>query len=67
MRNSDGTFVIKRGLRIGDLEAETDADLLSTCFVDNGDLELLLDVQRPESIIIGRTGSGKSALFLQIQ
>ena len=67
MRNSDGTFVIKRGLRIGDLEAETDADLLSTCFVDNGDLELLLDVQRPESIIIGRTGSGKSALLLQIQ
>ena len=58
-------ITIKRGLRIGDLEAETDKDLLSACFVDNGDLDLLVDVGKPESIIVGRTGSGKSALFVR--
>lgn len=63
---SDAKIVIKRGLRVGDLEAETDKDLLSKCFVDNGDVELLEDVKRPESIIVGRTGSGKSALILRI-
>lgn len=60
-------IVIKRGLRIGDLEAETDADLLNACFVDNGELELLMDVNKPESIVLGRTGSGKSALIVEIQ
>lgn len=63
----ENQIVIKRGLRIGDLEAETDRDLLFKCFIDNGDIELLLDVDKPESIVIGRTGSGKSALLLQIQ
>lgn len=59
-------IIIKRGLRIGDLDAETDVDLLKSCFIDNGELELLEDVTRPESIIVGRTGSGKSALLLTL-
>ena len=67
LSNTANPILIKRGLRIGDLEAETDKELLSACFVDNGDLDLLIDVDRPESIIVGRTGSGKSALLLQIQ
>lgn len=56
---------IKKGLRIGDLDAETDRDLMNQCFVDNGDLQTLLDVSKPESIITGRTGAGKSALLLR--
>ncbi len=64
MNNND--IVIKRGLRLGDLEAETDKDLLLQCFVDVGDIERLTDVEKPESIIVGRTGSGKSALLLKI-
>lgn len=67
MSNLINPIIIKRGLRIGDLEAETDKELLSACFIDNGDLDLLVDVDKPESIIVGRTGSGKSALLLQIQ
>lgn len=67
MSSKANPIIIKRGLRIGDLEAETDKDLLSACFVDNGDLDLLIDVGKPESIIVGRTGSGKSALLLQAQ
>lgn len=64
---SNNPIIIKRGLRIGDLEAETDADLLSSCFVDNGELDLLIDVNKPESIVLGRTGSGKSALLIELQ
>lgn len=67
MSKRENPIVIKKGLRIGDLEAETDKDLLSACFVDTGDIDLLLDVDKPESIVVGRTGSGKSALLLQLQ
>lgn len=67
MSDKANPIIIKRDLRIGDLEAEIDKELLSACFVDNGDLDLLIDVDKPESIIVGRNGSGKSALLLQIQ
>ncbi len=60
-------IIIRRGLRIGDLEAETDEDLLTACFVDNGELDLLRNVERPESVIVGRTGAGKSALLLKFK
>jgi len=67
LNNLDNAIIIKRGLRIGDLEAETDKELLSACFVDNGDVDLLIDVETPESIVVGRTGAGKSALLLKVQ
>lgn len=58
-------ITIRPNLRIGDLDAETDSDLLKSCFVDNGTLEIVMDVTCPESIILGRTGSGKSALLIK--
>lgn len=58
---------ITRNLKIGALDAEGDSELLNRCFVDNGYLERLLDVESPASIILGRTGSGKSALLYKIQ
>jgi len=57
---------IKRNLNIGDLDAETDNEFLDTCFVDKGYLEDLLDVKNPCSIIVGRTGAGKSALLYKV-
>ncbi|WP_457809297.1 P-loop ATPase, Sll1717 family [Kushneria sp. EE4] len=57
---------IKKGLKIGELDAEADSDLLATCFVDNGQLGDLLDIQSPASVVLGRTGSGKSALLYKI-
>ncbi|MFC3851289.1 P-loop ATPase, Sll1717 family [Salinispirillum marinum] len=59
-------ITIKKGLKIGELDAEADFDLLKSCFVDNGQLENLLDIKSPASIILGRTGSGKSALLYKI-
>jgi hypothetical protein len=59
-------IVIKKGLKIGELDAEADESLLETCFVDNGQLKPLLDVNSPASIVLGRTGAGKSALLYKI-
>lgn len=39
----------------------------SSCFVDNGQLEQLLDVNANSSIIVGRTGAGKSAMLLKLR
>lgn len=57
---------IKRNLSIGDLDAETDNEFLDTCFVDKGYLDDLLDVKNPCSIIVGRTGAGKSSLIYKV-
>lgn len=59
-------ITIKKGLKIGELDAEADAELLASCFVDNGQLGALLDIQSPASVVLGRTGSGKSAMLYKI-
>ena len=51
---------------IGAAAAEEDEKYLSNCFVDNGDLSIILDCNNPKRIIIGRTGSGKTALIKQV-
>ena len=63
----ENTIKITRNLKIGALDAETDYKLLDKCFVDKGDLSALLDVTDPSAIILGRTGSGKSALVHRIE
>ncbi len=59
-------ILIKKGLKVGELDAEADGDLLKDCFVDNGQLTDLLDISSAASIVLGRTGSGKSALLYKI-
>ncbi len=56
-------FVFKKNMKIGSPDAEADHELLLTCFLDTGDLQVLSDTSRHECIILGRTGSGKSALI----
>tara|TARA_B110000879_G_C11136002_1_gene498130 strand:+ start:95 stop:1756 length:1662 start_codon:yes stop_codon:yes gene_type:complete len=60
------SIIIKKGLKIGELDAEADTDLLNTCFVDNGQVSSLLDISSPASVVLGRTGSGKSAILYKI-
>ena len=60
------TIVIKKGLKLGELDAEADEKYLDRCFVDTGYISTLLDTDSPASIILGRTGSGKSALIYGI-
>lgn len=60
------TLKITRNLKVGALDAEADTDLLNKCFVDNGYLAQIMDVESPASIVLGRTGSGKSALLYKV-
>jgi len=57
---------ITRNLKVGALDAEADTELLNKCFIDNGYLSQIMDVDSPASIILGRTGSGKSALLYKV-
>jgi hypothetical protein len=59
-------YVIGPQSRIGMADAQNDAVFLQSCFVDSG---LFADVMRfdsPRFIILGRTGSGKTALIQRL-
>jgi hypothetical protein len=60
---SNNNFIFKRHDTIGNPSAESDTRFLSTCFVDNGELEILCDYNDQRGIIVGRTGAGKTALL----
>jgi len=60
---SKDVFKFRRNDRIGSAAAEDDHDFLSTCFVDTGDLDILQGMNDNRQIIVGRTGTGKSALI----
>ena len=56
-------FIYKKHMSIGEVDAESDKQYLRTCFIDNGDYDVLEDTDAPQAIITGRTGVGKSALI----
>ncbi|WP_368910526.1 P-loop ATPase, Sll1717 family [Proteus vulgaris] len=60
---NNNPVVIRQNFKIGELDAESDIQLLESCFVDSGYLSKLLDPLDTSSIVIGRTGAGKSALL----
>jgi hypothetical protein len=60
-------FVFKKHMSVGEADAENDKSFLEDCFVDIGDYEILEDTSTPQSIILGRTGIGKSALIEQLE
>lgn len=53
--------------QIGAAAAELDDHYLRQCFIDTGDLDIIKDCNDPRLILIGRTGSGKSAIIRQLQ
>src|SRR5271156_2793856 len=59
-------FAFRRHDNVGAAAAEDDREFLLQCFVDNGDLQALLDCSNAKRIIVGRTGAGKSALLAKI-
>ena len=59
-------FLFKTFDNVGVAAAEDDSDFLRECFVDTGHLEVLSNCVDPRSIIVGRTGSGKTALLTML-
>lgn len=51
---------------VGAADAEEDISFLQDCFVDTGDLQALRNLTCARRIVIGRTGSGKSALLWRL-
>ena len=62
----DIAFVFKQSDQVGAAGAELDQKYLSTCYVDTGALGLLEDLNDYRQIVLGRTGTGKSALLAEI-
>lgn len=60
-------FCFTRHDDIGAAAAEEDGEFLDACYVDTGDLDVLLAPENPKRVIVGRTGAGKSALLSHIQ
>jgi hypothetical protein len=60
-------FRFKRHDHIGSADAEQDEEYLRECFVSTGDLDVLRNCRNSRSIVIGRTGSGKSALLIRLK
>ena len=62
-KNKTSKFRFRKLDNVGTADAEDDP-FLADCFVDTGDLQVLQDCSDPRGIIVGRTGSGKTALLL---
>ena len=60
------TVVIKKYTSIGEPDAESDNDL-DQVFLYKEEYDVLIDTNTSKSIIIGRTGSGKSASLRLIE
>lgn len=59
-------FKFKKNSNIGSPDAETD-DILFDVFVDIDNLDEIIDTRSQKSILIGRTGTGKSAIIKYVK
>lgn len=65
MAKSD-KFNFRKLDRIGAADAEDDRQFLQNCFVETGDLAALRSSQDSRTILLGRTGTGKTALLQRL-
>lgn len=65
-RSEQAKFRFRKLDRIGAIDAEEDSTYLDQCFVDTGLLTVLRDLADRRRLVLGRTGSGKTALLLRL-
>jgi len=65
--NKQANPIIKRNDNIGTGDADTDQAFHDACFVEKGDLKVITECEDPRCILLGRTGSGKTALINEIR
>ncbi len=61
-----GRFRFKKLDSVGAADADEDNHFLRSCFVNTGELNALRDCSSPRRLVLGRTGSGKSALLIKL-
>lgn len=59
-------FKFRKNDDIGAADADDDIDFLADCFVNTGDFDTAIDCNSSKRIIVGRTGSGKTAIIKKI-
>lgn len=59
-------FQYKASDRIGYADAKNDASFLEDCYLEKGHIKRVLDTTDPGTILVGRTGCGKTAGLLYI-
>lgn len=62
-----GKITLRPGVHIGAPAAEDDALFLEKCFVDLPIVEQLKDIDSSKCVLLGRTGSGKTAILNHIE
>ena len=67
MAKKSGEFKFRKHDNIGAAAAEQDTKYLYECFIDNGDLKEIADIDSAIAIVRGRTGAGKSALLERLR
>lgn len=60
-------FIFKNNDKVGAADAKTDKQTLLATFIDTGDYSAIKDFDRPERYILGRAGSGKTALITRLE
>ena len=66
-RTQPSEFKFRKTDTIGAVSAEDDTEFLEICFVETEDYEALRNIKDIRQIVLGRTGSGKSALFERLK
>jgi len=56
-------IVLNRSMNLGTGMAENDNDFLTQCFLETPEYKTILDFNDKKNILLGRTGSGKTALI----
>lgn len=66
-RQVSNPVILRRGVGIGSGNAESDDEFLFDCFIDNPAAETALHVSHPGMVLVGRTGSGKTAILRHVE
>jgi hypothetical protein len=64
---TSGRFRFQKHAQVGAPAAEDDAHFLKTCFIDTGDLKVLRNIEDHKALVVGRVGTGKSALLEKLK
>ena len=60
-------ITFKRSMNIGTISAENDKEFLENCFIESPEYDEIRDFNNKNMILLGRTGSGKTALLNKIK